>query len=430
MQHILFCYIIAGIIIKKLTEVSFIRIGEFSKKHNVTQNTVRHYLEMGLLLTKKIGGQYIFSENDNRDMKRIINLKDLGFNLGEISRLLTYLRLSGFETNEYENMLMKMLYNKRDEIRKVTQKYEKMYFDIDGAIEKIQKDSIRNISAIGFPVSYLGILRCPDCKSMLNINNGIIDNNMLIEGNIKCKCGYHLLLKDGIFIEEKTVRKRKVNGEPMPSSEEYLKTASPKFINFVCNGMIKMTDELKKYHNDSKLILELEHCVGYFLTHYIEHLPKDATYILVDYDLDKIAGLKKSLELIQEHKNFIFLCCDINRIPLKEESVDIIIDHWMTKDYAQTDNKFVLSEVMSLLKDGGILVGAYPCFKSMFNIKRIHSYALEYFNRDKLIEKIESLLIKKVQISDTDSVTEDNPYNFDVGGKEVFQMIYTGKNKT
>ena len=247
-----------------------IRIGEFSKKHKVTQHTVRHYLDMGLLTTKKTGGQYVFSDKDNKDMEEILKLKQLGFNLNEILNLLTYLRLTGIETEEYKIMIFSMLKNKKEEIEEISKKYEKMRSDIVETIKGFEKKS-REINILGFPVTYLGIIKCPDCKSKLNIKDGIIDNSMLIEGKVICKCEYHAIIRNGIFIEEKTVRKRVLNGNPWPTKDDYLKVVSSNFINFMYSGMNKVSDELRKFDIDSKLVLELQHCVGYFLKHYLNH---------------------------------------------------------------------------------------------------------------------------------------------------------------
>lgn len=406
-----------------------IRIGAFSKKHNVTQNTVRHYLDMGLLTSKKSGGQYFFHEKDGRDMEEIIKLKQLGFNLNEILNLLTYLRLTGIKTEEYNEMLLSMLKDKKIEINKVCRKYEKMSSNISEKIENLQKTSEKESKIIGLPIAYLGILTCPDCKSKLNINNGTINNNMLIEGLVICPCGYKAKINYGVFIEEKTVRKRFLNGEPWPSRDDYLKVVSSNFINFVHSGMSKITEKLKDYDRGSKLILELQHCVGYFLRYYIEYKSPESTYILVDYDIDKIVELKKALELNREDVNFMFLCCNIDRIPLRDSSIDIIIDHWKTKDYALTNKDFVLKKVLPLLKTDGILGGVYPYFENTKNIESIHDYALDYYLRDKLLEKIEGLGIEQVDSSDTGSIVEDNPHNYDISGKGVYQMIYLGRNQ-
>ena len=407
-----------------------IRIGAFSKKHKVTQSTVRHYLDIGLLTTKKLGGQYFFHEKDSRDMEEIIKLKQLGFSLNEILKLLKYLRLTGIKTEEYNKLLVSMLEQKKIEIDKVWRKYEEINSKINETIETLQNTSKKESKIIGFPIAYLGILTCPECKSKLNINKGTINNSMLIEGSAICPCGYQAKIDYGILIEEKTVGKRDLNGNPWPSRDEYLKVVSSNYINFINSGMNKITEKLKDYDRGSKLILELQHCVGYFLRYYIEYKSMDSTYILVDYDINKIIELKKDLELNREDVNFIFLCCNIDRIPLKDSSIDIVIDHWKTKDYALTNKDFVLKKVLHLLKSDGILGGVYPYFKNMKNIENIHEYALDYYKREKLIDKIENLGIVKESITDTDSIIESNPYNYDISGKEVYQMIYLGKVKT
>lgn len=363
-------------------------------------------------------------------MEEILKLKQLGFNLSEILKLLTYLRLAGIETEDYKDMFLSMLKDKKIEIQKIYNKYKKMNINVSETIKNIQQSRTKNSNIIGFPVSYLDILKCPDCRSKLNIKNGIIENSMLTEGNAVCKCGYHAKINYGIFIEEKTVRKRLLNGNPWPSGDDYLRVVSPNFINFIYSGMNKISDHLNDYDTGSKLILELQHCVGYFLKHYINHRSVDSTYILVDYDIDKILELKKSLELNQEYNNFIFLCCQMDRIPICESSIDIIVDHWMTKDYAHAEKDFVLKVLLPLLKKEGILVGSYPYFKTMKNVKNIDADVISYFNKDKILEKIKGLGISQLNITDIGPVIENNPYNYDISGKEVYQMIYLGINKT
>jgi len=53
--------------------VNKIRIGAFSKKHGVTQNTVRHYLDMGLLTAKKQAGNITFLKKMIKIWKKYLN---------------------------------------------------------------------------------------------------------------------------------------------------------------------------------------------------------------------------------------------------------------------------------------------------------------------------------------------------------------------
>jgi len=62
------------------------RIGEIAKESGVTVRTVRYYDELGLLKSseKTGGGQRVFSATDAVYIKRILELKALGFSLEEI----------------------------------------------------------------------------------------------------------------------------------------------------------------------------------------------------------------------------------------------------------------------------------------------------------------------------------------------------------
>ena len=63
------------------------KIGEFSKKFNVSVSTVRHYINLGLLVPEKDGFQYRFTASDCKEMEIIISMKDAGFNLNELKSL-------------------------------------------------------------------------------------------------------------------------------------------------------------------------------------------------------------------------------------------------------------------------------------------------------------------------------------------------------
>lgn len=60
------------------------KIGKFSRKNNVTQDTIRHYIDMGLLVAEKQGWQYKFCEEDSCDIEKITMLKQLDLSLTEI----------------------------------------------------------------------------------------------------------------------------------------------------------------------------------------------------------------------------------------------------------------------------------------------------------------------------------------------------------
>ena len=64
------------------------KIGQIAKLSGLSHRTMRYYEEMGLLLSKRTkGGQRTYSEQDLVYLKRIVELKGLGFSLSEIERI-------------------------------------------------------------------------------------------------------------------------------------------------------------------------------------------------------------------------------------------------------------------------------------------------------------------------------------------------------
>ena len=68
------------------------KIGEFSRKFNVSVSTVRHYINLGLLIPEKNGFQYRFTDTDCRDMDIISSMKSAGFKLDELNKYLSLYR--------------------------------------------------------------------------------------------------------------------------------------------------------------------------------------------------------------------------------------------------------------------------------------------------------------------------------------------------
>ncbi len=65
------------------------RIGEIARLSGLTLRTIRYYGELGLLSeSRSSGGQRYFTDQDLVYLKRIIELKGLGFSLEEISRII------------------------------------------------------------------------------------------------------------------------------------------------------------------------------------------------------------------------------------------------------------------------------------------------------------------------------------------------------
>lgn len=406
------------------------RIGAFAKKHNITQDTVRHYLDLGLLVAEKTGRQYRFTQNDSRDLETIIELKKMNFSLSEIQKILGYQRLAGLKTKEYRKHYRSFLEDKKNELMSQQQKYEKMYNYLKYKINELEIAEGVKSKRLGMPMDSIGLLRCPKCKEPLNLLDGTIEKNMILEANIHCQCGYCAIIEDGIYIDKGAVRKRTLFGQPMPTKQEYLEKTSPKFINFFYSGMAMLTESIMYYGKEPKYIMELENCVGFFLMQHIRYLPKDCTYILIDFDKDRMMNIKNDLEDHHDHDKFLFFCCDLERLPIANGSIDIMVEFWLTRVFVSSDKKFPLEIVAPLLRQGGLMTGAYPYFhRKSKDFSSLAPEIRDYMDREKLLEKFIDLNFTELQTKDIGPIKESAPYSRDIDKKEVFQLIFTGRKK-
>jgi DNA-binding transcriptional MerR regulator/SAM-dependent methyltransferase len=388
------------------------KIGEFAQKHDVTQHTIRHYIEMGLLVPEKRNSQYRFSEFDSNDLKIIMELKELEFSLNEVQTVLAYQRLSGANTDVFHRYYLSCLDDKKNNVETEIDKLEQIYNSIENKIQVLKSASVRETNILGFPLDAIGIICCPVCKQNLNVSNGMVEKNMLIEANIQCQCGYQSVIRKGIYIDETAVRTKLLNGKRIPTKEEYLENCSKDYVNYIYKGLATLIEYIEKHTKQPKYIMELHSCVGFFLQQYIDYLPKNSTYIVIEYDLDRIKQLKHNLEKYNQHKNFIFLCCDIERLPINNGALDLVID-FTTEMNDSTLKDWLLNNVLRYLKKDGIL-GA--------------NYSLIYDNnkdKKKLEKMLEDLGLETLEEIEMEFLSKN--CETDIKSEEKNKLVYLGR---
>ena len=93
------------ILIRVITKISFglrgdcVKIGQFAKKYNLTINTIRYYMEIGLLIPVMAGKQYIFTEECERDIELVLKLKKFKMPINTILVVLALFRCSELADN-------------------------------------------------------------------------------------------------------------------------------------------------------------------------------------------------------------------------------------------------------------------------------------------------------------------------------------------
>lgn len=410
---ILLYLLILGVIMK---------IGKFAEMHDITQDTVRHYLDLGLLVTEKIGGYYKFSDSDNLDIRRIIELKNLGFSLSDVQDILAMQRISGENTNSFRRLFLSYLEGKKKEVDSIILNYININKELKRKINEIKYYDKEDIQKLGFSLSSLHLLECPQCHKELTLSAGTIEQNNVIEANIHCDCGFRAEIKDGIYLDKRCVRTKLLNGEIMPSKEEYLASTTHNYSNFLYKGMTSLVEYINNYGEKPNYIVELDNCVGFILMQYIKYLPPESTYILIDYDYERLVNLKKDLESYYKHKNFLFLCCDYQVLPLKTASVDMVIDYQMTNSYEKTTGRKLYDTILPILKEKGSICGLYSYYQEPNKGMEVGEEKL--YNGEEMIKLLKEYNLRLIDSTIIGPLTEGISYNKDIEGQELFQGIY------
>lgn len=397
------------------------RIGEFSKRNNITQDAIRHYIDLGLLVVEKQGSHYYFTEENCCDLQKIMMLKELDFTLSEIQTILCFNRLEGERSNDFRRFLLSLLERNRARVNQKLQKFNEIEKILKQKIQELTREEEGRSKVMGFPLSSLSVLCCPSCKNQLHIAGGTIENHMLLTADVFCECGYGAIVEDGIFIDRQAVKKRN-----MPSKQEFLESTSPHYINFMYNGTTTLMDYIHKHARHSEYILELDHCVGRFLMQYIDQIPEGCTYILLSTDLDRLRELKHNLQLQYGEKSFIFLCSELKQIPLASGSIDIIVNHGMNTQYALSEKKFLPAVASPLLKPMGLFAGAF-WHLGIRSGTGIHNpmEARDYLCRNEIIKSMEELNFSSLNMEDFGPVKDSSPY-LAFKDKEQYLTLYAG----
>ncbi|MDL1909078.1 MerR family transcriptional regulator [Chloroflexi bacterium CFX6] len=102
-----------------------IRIGDFSKLSRVPVKTLRYYDEMGLLEPVEVDpftGYRLYEYSQLSTLNRILALKDLGFSLEEIGRLLD----DGLSVEQMRGMLRLRETEARQRVREEAERLERI----------------------------------------------------------------------------------------------------------------------------------------------------------------------------------------------------------------------------------------------------------------------------------------------------------------
>ncbi|WP_028857225.1 MerR family transcriptional regulator [Psychrilyobacter atlanticus] len=325
------------------------RIGAFSDKYGVGKDTIRFYMKLELLNPEKKGGQYIFCERDEETLKEILKLKKLEFTLKEISVIALHRTLGKLTSCCDREPFIKKL----DEIKEKIEGLREISKELEEELEK--KKDIRLGKESGINILYLGMIKCINCGKNLEILSGRVEENQIIDGELRCSCGKGYKISRGILVINKQSSSEEMTEEVMG---EYLKETNEEFKKSLYQQLDCLVKKYKKIDKKNKIILDLGSGFGFFFREIVDKLKSEDVYIAIDHKIDRLRFLKNIMDK-KEKKNIIYICSDFTEIPLAEETVDVVVDAWGSSGYRIGGNNDLLKKINNLIKKDAELLGAY-----------------------------------------------------------------------
>lgn len=402
------------------------RIGEFSKRNKVSIETVRHYIDLGLIIPYKNGAQYEFNEKCQKEIESILELKALGFTLNEIKSIFVYETLGKLSVNEKNNVLYDIFDLKQKEVNRKINELVDIESRLINKLKYINTTEIQKSFNLGIDIKNLSLLSCIKCGDELYLEDGNIKNNQILEGKLKCTCGMKYSIKSGILIIDDDFVK---NSDEIYNLiiEDYIKETDERYILNLRKGLDWTCNELCKISFENKVILEIGTGLGFLLRNLYDNLD-NSVYIAIDNNIEKHNYLKSLIERSSFKKNIMFICTDFKYIPIKKKSIDIFLDYGGSSNYWFDKNDFSLENILKYLKEDSYVVLSYILFKKFILSNPIKRENRKNFNINYIKEELNKYNFTMISDQKSDYLNKPSIYeNYFSDSEEVYSYLYFGK---
>lgn len=403
------------------------KIGKFGEVNKLSIDTIRHYMDLGLLVPEKKGGHYFFDELCQSDLELILEFKDMGFRLNEIKQFFLYKNFGELTDYEQDTYYQSLFIDKYKQVEKEINHLAEIKDKLKTKLDELSAKAKGSSMVMGIDLKVLDMLKCLKCSERLILQDGIINRNQIVEGKLTCNCGEEYLVESGVLKFGNSFQA--ASGSHLEEFVlEYIHVTAPTYLENIREVGAWSKRKLDQLDLHDKVVLELGSGVGFFLRNIFRELPENCLYIAVDRNIERHRFLKGVLERTGFKRNILFICADFLEIPIQNCSVDIVIDYSGTSNFSFEHEEFLLREVDSLFKPDCYLLGSFIAFKNFSSKSKIEARFRDNFIAKKIEENINTLNYIPIEERTSEYIDRGGKYeNFFVQGEEIYSYSFLGK---
>ncbi|WP_338749210.1 MerR family transcriptional regulator [Bacillus sp. FJAT-52991] len=330
------------------------RIGTFAKKFDVTIDTIRYYIELGLVIPVKKDTQFEFDQTCIDDMTLIKELKQYQFTLQEIHKVLSFKRITLFTDQEDIDYYIQTLLEKKQQLLQEKKQIEQSARLIDEKIDQLCKISVTE-KATGVPLSFVSLFHCPTCQEALRVKDAQIQGEYLFCGQMECHCGYKAKIEDGIVITP--------GRDQTPSNEYYIYDPKlfheimPEFITLLEKGSLWMYKRMAEEDLTNRVVIQTNVETFVFSPKFVATLQPNVFYIFTGNSLEMLRKLKGKIQHMNPQLPVLYMVNSDLRLPMKQHSIDCVIDSLSFNEHSLLNHSFALETLLPYLKQDSFIVG-------------------------------------------------------------------------
>lgn len=305
------------------------RIGEAAKALNISIDTIRYYMELGMVIPIKNGSQFDFSNREMEILRLILDLKKLHFDLKTIQALLIYRRTENWGDSESMRFFSSLLKQKDEALQEEIADLQRTRSALLNIMENCQVHQ-KEQKHFGVPLRALSLLSCPNCHTPLSITDASFFNNTIQCGNISCPNGdYHAEIRDGILV----TGNRYEGKYDSPDLERNLyRTMTGEQTRMYQISADTMLRELSGMNLSGKVIAENFINSLYLLFNHYNEMPEDCLFIVIDKYEEVLRMYKDKLAALGIERDIFFIADASKNYPLKQGSVDLMLDYFCVNE--------------------------------------------------------------------------------------------------